>query len=369
MHTKCTHVPAALSLPVHSILREGKILRKEIWKNVLPVAGAASLLVAELVGLRIYDNSRLPERYAELVQAEDYSGANDLYEKRIINNKKASAAITAEEEPKIEAIDSAFTSGQISYDTAVGELSMYKELDSAKVKAGEIEEHITTLETSHEAYAAGAAAEAAGDLQKAQDRYTAVIGEDVNYPAAQERIAAITEIQKNNAIAAADALAANGQYEEAVAAVQEVAKTYGVSDDLKAKLYEYKKASVAAVVDVFVIGKHNEQANIFSGEFGSRIYFTFRIKNRTAKDISSISGSLTISDAEMNTLTTQDGTFDMHVIAADETYDETSYYLKTGDFTMSELDKTLMNTPFEAMRCRFDVKKVTFADGTSVSVE
>lgn len=344
-------------------------MRKEIWKNVLPVAGAASLIVAELVGLRVYDNSKLPERYAELVQAEDYSGANDLYEKRIVKNKKASAAIVAEEEPKIEAIDTAFTSGQISYDTAVGKLAMYKELDSAKVKAGEVEEHITTLETSHEAYAAGTAAEAAGDLQTAQDRYGAVIGEDVNYSAAQERIAAIKETMKNNAIAAADALAVNGQYEEAVAAVQEVAKTYGDSDDLKAKLYEYKKASVAKVVDVSVIGKHTEQADIFSGEFGWKTYFTFRIKDKTAKDISAISGSLTISDAEMNTLTTQNANFDMHVIGAGETYDETSYYFKEGDFITTDLDKTLQKTPYEALRFKFDVKKVTFADGTSVSVE
>lgn len=344
-------------------------MRKEIWKNVLPVVGAASLLVAELVGVRVYDNSKLPERYAELVQAEDYSGANDLYEKRIAKNEKVAAAITAEEKARIEAIDSAFTSGQISYDAALSELAMYKELDSVKAKAEEAEKHINVLEDSHKAYAAGVAAEAAGDFQTAQDRYDAVIGEDVNYSAARQRISAIKQQQTEQDIANADALAGQGKYDEAIATLETAIARTGENDGLKGKLYEYKKASVAACVDVTVIGKNVERMDIFSGSLAEKIYFTFRIKNKTDKDISAINGSLTISDAQMNTLTTQNANFDIHVIGARETYDETNYYYKTGDYINSDLDKKLLDTPYEALRFKYDIKSVVFADGTKVGVE
>lgn len=40
-----------------------------------------------------------------------------------------------------------------------------------------------------------------------------------------------------------------------------------------------------------------------------------------------------------------------------------------GDYINSDLDKKLLDTPYEALRFKYDIKSVVFADGTKVSVE
>lgn len=342
--------------------------RKTVLIMAIPVVIAAAFLIGELIFVHVYTERTLPENYQKLVMAGDYDTANELYAKRISKNEKALAVVSEKEDTAIDTIDKDFTNSNISYEEALNALTLYEKLTSSKKKAETVKEHITLLNDSHIAYKAGMDAEAEGEDEKALKEYKAVSTQDELYTVAQERIRAVTERLKDKGVSKAQALADKGQYEEAIKVLSETVETYGDSDAIKSALYECRKALVATSLEITAVNKWVDQPDIFNGDIGSKVRFTLRITNKTKKDISSIAGCFTVSDADMNTLISKNIELNRHVIAAGQTFDESDYYYEVGAIKPSDLDKTLVQTPYEALRFDFDVKKITFADGTSQSI-
>ncbi len=201
------------------------------------VALAAALVVVLGVLARNLLNNPL-RRFDNALEQGDYLAAAELVDE-IQDGISRNDAVQRLTDVAQTAYDD-FNEGMISFDEAreiVENISYGLSTDGLVY----LDQELSLLKGSKDAFEAGEAAEAAGEYLEAMTWYEQVIEEDANYPDAEERWNQAAAAYEAEVLAEAEAQADAGEYKQAVSLLEEGLDDLPDSEQIENRLEEYQE--------------------------------------------------------------------------------------------------------------------------------
>lgn len=201
------------------------------------VALAAALVVVLGVLARNLLNNPL-RRFDNALEQGDYLAAAELVDE-ILDEISRDDAVQRLTDVAQTAYDD-FNEGMISFDEAreiVENISYGLSTDGLVY----LDQELSLLKGSKDAFEAGEAAEAAGEYLEAMTWYEQVIEEDANYPDAEERWNQAAAAYEAEVLAEAEAQADAGEYGQAVSLLEGALDDLPDSEQIENRLEEYQE--------------------------------------------------------------------------------------------------------------------------------
>lgn len=230
----------------------------------------------------------------------------------------------------------------------------------------QVEQDRAVLKASGKAFKEAKEAEKNNDYELAIKKYKAVIKEDKSYKKAQDKIAELQDIYKNQLLSGAENYAQNRKYNEAIVNVNKVISTLGSSDELTELKQKYTDLKASQYAKIELIEKSNIEKNYSKYIFNDLVAFALLITNNTEKTIKGIEGTATFIDMFGKEIISMGCDITGCNIAPSDSYSTLMTY-ETNPF--NDDDMKLFNTAQEDLELQYAIKSIVFDDGTSISPE
>lgn len=349
-------------------LEELKISKGKKFKSRIKIIIVAGLIIV-LISLSyvIFTNMNPVGSFVNMVRKEKREEANDLYEKKIKDDKDKVEDTKEKLIVIVEKIYSQYYNENISYEDATEKLAVYEDYEISDSFCDEYSIKIDELKNSRDSYSSAVSAEKSGDYENAIKEYNAVIEDDPNYKTVATKVSDLkTEYKKQLKDEAAEYIN-NKKYDEAISNIELLISVLGEDDELKSLKEEYIKAKNEQYATITLVDKGTVAKDSSNWIFSNYITMVFDIVNNSDKVIVGIQGVLKTKDIFGVDILSMGCDFTGITIQAGETYREDKLSFECNEFMDTHMK--LYNTAFSDLKYEYTITTIVFEDGTTVTMD
>ncbi|MCX8075268.1 MAG: DUF5780 domain-containing protein [Clostridia bacterium] len=214
----------------------------------------------------------------------NFTKANEIYEKSIKYDKKVQVETEIEVEKIIASITENFNNAKKGYNESIELLNSVEKTGMLKDKVIEAKKIVEDLNKSKTAYLKAIEYSKSGDYYNTLVEFNSVIEKDINYNIAKEKSSEILSKYREELFKTVDENVAKGDYDKSIELLTQLSKISPEDKEIQTKIEVYKDKKIVSLKD-------KQEVNVVSADFHTQWYsdtvsgIKVIIKNNTNKVI------------------------------------------------------------------------------------
>ncbi len=224
---------------------------KKTAPYIITGAAAAVIITVVIVLCVTFSPTNRIMRY---YSGQQYDRMAALYSEKVDGNEKKEAKLADKFTDVLDKLRDDYKSGSVSYSEAHDRLAVIGALgiDALSDKYTEVSDYIEGLYASKTAFETAEGCRATGSYAEAIKNYRLVIEDDTNYADATTALSEIIPLYREKLFASSDALIADGEFAEAITALEDALEVLPDDTDITTKLEDYKTQLLANENDKYL---------------------------------------------------------------------------------------------------------------------